>query len=69
MIIIILQFPYCYLCSSFEARSKIMLGGETYNLHEKEFRLCTFYYERVNFKSTGNNFMTVFIARRDAACF
>jgi len=25
--------------------------------------------ERVNFKVTGINFMTVFITRRDAACF
>ena len=27
------------------------------------------HYERVNFKDIGINFMTVFIARSDAACF
>ena len=51
---------------------KIMLGGETCKVVLK--RVSLVYYtlvqcERVNFKVSCINFMTVFIARMEAACF
>ena len=66
------QALYCYRWSWFEARSKNMLGGET--CKDTWERISLVYYtlvhcERVNFKVIGINFMTVFIARREAACF
>jgi len=55
-------------------RSQIenMLGGETCkDTRERISFVCytLVHCERVNFKVTGINFMTVFIARREAACF
>ena len=49
-----------------------MLGGETCKDTRERISLvyCTVVHsERVNFKVSGINFMTVFIARREAACF
>jgi len=62
----------CYRWSWFETRLKIMLGGET--CIDTWERISLVYYtlvhcECVNFKFTGISIMTVFIARREAACF
>ena len=49
-----------------------MLGGETCKDTCGRISLVYYtvvHYERVNFMVTGINFMIVFIARRDAACF
>ena len=51
---------------------KNMLGGETCKDTCGRISLVYYtvvHYERVNFMVTGINFMIVFIARRDAACF
>ena len=49
-----------------------MLGGETGKDTWERISLVCYklvHCERVNFKVTGINFMTVFIARREATCF
>jgi len=72
----------CYLWSWFEARSEVCSAERQAKAHDKNevnfgtcskkisFVCCTLVRcEGEGFKVTGIKFMTVFITRRDAACF
>jgi len=76
------QINQCYRSSWFEARSKICSAERQAKILEKNkvkfgnsSKIISLVYnilvhcEGVDFKVTGIKFMTVFITRRDAACF